>query len=162
MTTYVTVQQQEETNKYDILEKDTNVVIELNKDLEYVSSIAKKLNKGHGFNGHTPLFFAEVATPREKFNRLYKQWHEETAVSSLIEEMTSNINFMKIVEMKEVAIPYIIEQLKKEPSFLYIALGEIVNVPDNFYSNVNNPSDAINKWFSWYDQTYVQAEENVV
>jgi hypothetical protein len=47
-----------ETGKFDIIEKDSDVVIEINRAESEARSICRKLNLGSGFNGWTPPFFA--------------------------------------------------------------------------------------------------------
>lgn len=44
---------------YDIVEKDSKVVIEMLKSKKHLRPICRKLNLGGGFNGWTPLFFAK-------------------------------------------------------------------------------------------------------
>jgi len=44
---------------YDIVEKETDVVIELKRDEKDAKELCRKLNLGSGFCGWTPLFFAE-------------------------------------------------------------------------------------------------------
>jgi hypothetical protein len=47
-------------NLYDILEKDSEVVIEVSKhDEDEARSVCRKLNLGSGFNGWTPEFVAK-------------------------------------------------------------------------------------------------------
>jgi hypothetical protein len=43
---------------YDILEKDTDVVIELKLEEKQAKDYCRKLNLGSGFAGWTPTFFA--------------------------------------------------------------------------------------------------------
>lgn len=43
---------------YDILEKDTDVVIELKLEEKQAKDYCRKLNLGAGFAGWTPTFFA--------------------------------------------------------------------------------------------------------
>jgi hypothetical protein len=45
---------------YDILEKDTGIIIELKEtNKTHIRSICRKLNLGSGFNGWTPGFFGK-------------------------------------------------------------------------------------------------------
>ena len=44
--------------KYDLLEKSSDVLIELNYEEKKANDICRKLNLGGGFNGWTPPFFA--------------------------------------------------------------------------------------------------------
>lgn len=43
---------------YNIVEKDTEVVIEVERSEKEARDICRKLNLGSGFNGWTPTFFA--------------------------------------------------------------------------------------------------------
>lgn len=45
--------------KFNILEKDSNIVIEMEYDEKSARDICRKLNLGSGFNGWTPPFIAE-------------------------------------------------------------------------------------------------------
>jgi hypothetical protein len=46
-------------NNYDIYEKESEVLIEINGKERDVRSICRKLNLGAGFNGWTPEFFGK-------------------------------------------------------------------------------------------------------
>lgn len=47
-----------ENGTYDILEKNTDVLIELKCSEDRARQLCRKLNLGSGFNGWTPTFFA--------------------------------------------------------------------------------------------------------
>ncbi len=44
---------------YDILEKETDLIIELKRNEKDAKDLCRKLNLGSGFSGWTPSFFAE-------------------------------------------------------------------------------------------------------
>ena len=44
---------------FDVLEKNTDIIIELKRDEKTIRDICRKLNLGSGFEGFTPPFFAE-------------------------------------------------------------------------------------------------------
>jgi len=46
-------------NFYNLLEKDTGLVIELSETEKRARDYCRKLNLGSGFNGFTPTFFTE-------------------------------------------------------------------------------------------------------
>lgn len=50
---------QNQNGKYDLLEKNTEVVIKVNRSSDEAKSICRKLNLGTGFNGWTPPFFSQ-------------------------------------------------------------------------------------------------------
>lgn len=50
----------ENEGAYDIVEKDTDTVIDLKTNEKRARDICRKMNLGAGFNGFTPLFFADL------------------------------------------------------------------------------------------------------
>lgn len=50
---------------FDIYEKDSDVVIKLSLEEKKAKDLCRKLNLGSGFNGWTPLFFAEKYQMKE-------------------------------------------------------------------------------------------------
>lgn len=48
----------ENEGKFDILEKETSMVIELRTYQTRAKELCRKMNLGSGFNGWTPSFFA--------------------------------------------------------------------------------------------------------
>lgn len=55
----------ENKGSYDILEKDSDTVLELSTDEKRARDLCRKLNLGSGFNGWTPSFFAIKHQKRE-------------------------------------------------------------------------------------------------
>lgn len=49
-----------DVSSYDIVEKDTNVTINMKTSEKRARELCRKLNLGGGFNGFTPMFFAEM------------------------------------------------------------------------------------------------------
>ena len=47
-------------NSFDIIEKETNVKIVLQTSKNRAHELCKKLNRGSGFKGFTPDFFASI------------------------------------------------------------------------------------------------------
>lgn len=45
-------------NKWQVVEKKTELVLASNNNQQLINNIAKRLNRGAGFNGDTPPFFA--------------------------------------------------------------------------------------------------------
>lgn len=54
--TYKVLKKQDE---YSIIEKDTNLVIEMFKEEKEARTLCRSLNLGSGFGGYTPTFFAK-------------------------------------------------------------------------------------------------------
>lgn len=45
---------------YNVVEKDTEIVIELERSESEARSLCRKMNLGSGFNGWTPQFFTKI------------------------------------------------------------------------------------------------------
>jgi hypothetical protein len=48
----------ESNTGYDVIEKETEVVIKLSVEEKVAKDVCRKLNLGSGFSGWTPMFFA--------------------------------------------------------------------------------------------------------
>lgn len=48
----------ENQGSFDIIEKDTDTLIDMKTNEKRARDICRKMNLGAGFNGFTPLFFA--------------------------------------------------------------------------------------------------------
>lgn len=62
---------------------------------------------------------------KDKFSALVDLWEQNTAFESSISNIIENDNFKKIVELKNKAIPLIIDEIDREPSILVWALNII-------------------------------------
>lgn len=62
---------------------------------------------------------------RSQFEALYRQWWDDTCLSSDYRAFTKHSAFKEIVAMGSDAVPFIIEKLKEQPSFLVKALNRI-------------------------------------
>ena len=60
-----------------------------------------------------------------RFNKLISQWKEETMFLSSAQAIIDNPNFQAIVNMGKIAVPFIIEEIKHDPSTLVWALNII-------------------------------------
>jgi hypothetical protein len=59
--------QKNDQDTYDVYEKNTDVLIQLNAKEEDAKTLCRKLNLGSGFNGWTPTFFAT------RYNVVYEE-----------------------------------------------------------------------------------------
>lgn len=60
-----------ENNTFDITEKDTNTTIFMKTNEKHARNYCRKLNLGSGFNGFTPLFFADIE--RKQLKNMQKE-----------------------------------------------------------------------------------------
>lgn len=61
----------------------------------------------------------------DKFHTLFNAWKSRTFLQSSVSKIIEDVNFKKIVEMGEKAIPLIIEEIDKNPGTLVWALNLI-------------------------------------
>lgn len=87
---------------------------------------------------------------QERFDNLYKRWHEETVFHSSVRVIMEHQCFQEIVGMGERAIPLILDKLQQKPGHIFTALRLITKqevVPPG--SNING---AIEAWIEWGKQ----------
>lgn len=64
---------------------------------------------------------------RQRFMNHYEAWNEDTMFENNPYKIVANPHFKAIVDMGSQVVPYIINEIKKDPSFLYHALELIFN-----------------------------------
>ena len=62
---------------------------------------------------------------RERFQRLKKQWKDETGHWSMMSCIVSNPAYQEIIEMGNDALPFIFEELERDPDWWFHALHMI-------------------------------------
>lgn len=65
---------------------------------------------------------------REEFQDLAERWRKETMLSSSVEDMVMHPCYQRIIGMGSVAIPLLLQQLRKEPDHWFWALQVITGV----------------------------------
>lgn len=91
----------------------------------------------------------------DDFQAALKQWRAETAHLSLIRDMVRHSAFRQIVAMGDVAIPWIVRELKSRPDFLVFALPMITKENPVPASSAGKLTEVVNSWLLW-------AERNVM
>jgi hypothetical protein len=92
------------------------------------------------------------ATASDYFDQFYShlhKWRSETYFLSSATEIRKHRSFRAIVKMGDAVIPLIIDDLKRSPSLLSLALVDITGesvVPEAARGNVRAMADA---WISW-------------
>lgn len=71
--------------------------------------------------------FDDSILARIRFQDYLSKWEKKTRLYSFAKQIISDANFQAIISMKETAVPFIIEDLEKKPSFLVWALNLIYN-----------------------------------
>ncbi|WP_261251078.1 hypothetical protein [Laspinema olomoucense] len=92
---------------------------------------------------------------RETFERLKLEWKEATEMLSSITKKIKHPAYQEIIGMGDKVLPWILEELQKEPSHWFSALSAITKVDpvtadDNF-------EQAVEAWLNWgRSQGYIQ------
>lgn len=90
----------------------------------------------------------------EQFKLYSQNWKNETRGFSTILHKVQNDNYLDIIGIGEPAIKFILEDIQKQSSFLFIALKHLVKVHMNEVSPVTkddlgNVKKMINAWVLW-------------
>ena len=95
-----------------------------------------------------PIYFA--AWPqRAQFKESYAKWLEDSLFDSLPDQMRAHPSFQAIVAQGDRVVPLIASELRREPSFLFLALEEITGeepVPVEAEGDLNATVAA---WLTW-------------
>jgi hypothetical protein len=95
-------------------------------------------------------FLFETEITKIRFNALYKQWQMETAFLSNVNQIIQNSNFKQLVSLGPSAVPYIIDEIKLNPSNLVWSLNLILNKRIS-KENVT-VSQACSLWVKWWEK----------
>jgi putative addiction module CopG family antidote len=82
-----------------------------------------------------------------EFYRLAENWKHETASLSSISKKINHQNYLKIVEMGNAVLPFILRALLKEPDHWFVALKNI-SKEDPIPSGATF-QDSVNGWLKW-------------
>ena len=100
--------------------------------------------------------FFESVYLKDKFFNLYQAWESNTQFQSSIFKIIEDVNFKRIVEMGDKAIPLIIEEIEKNPSTLVWALNIITNTTINSSQRLT-VADACRRWVKlWKERNSVK------
>lgn len=78
-----------------------------------------------------------------------RKWESETSVISSVAEMQKHRSFVSIVNIGEMAIPLILDELKVEPSLLFLALAKITSEDPVSPSDRGNIKLMVDAWLTW-------------
>lgn len=102
----------------------------------------------------------EVTSPRLELvlQNLIADWHDETFLTSSVDQMRQATALAEIVKFGYSAVPSIIREISKRPSFLFLALEAITGInpikgPDR--GNIEAMCEAWKEWFQSSKFAYV-------
>lgn len=79
--------------------------------------------------GRLMMKVQQEETTEQKFDRHLKDWKKSTKYHSSPYVYVNDSNFIAIAKMGEKAVPYILQEIKSHPSYLYHALDLIYGRP---------------------------------
>jgi hypothetical protein len=93
----------------------------------------------------------EATSPvsEDSYRALVSEWEFGIRTTSSLTEMIAHPAFRRIVAAGRAAIPFLLRQIKADPSFLVLALGEITGenpVPRSARGKVKEMAKA---WLAW-------------
>jgi len=85
----------------------------------------------------------------EKFERLKAAWMNETALSSSLDIKVSNKNYLQIIGLGPAVLPYILNSMRDEPAFWFMALYSITGEDPVDLEQKGNVHDMTVSWLNW-------------
>jgi hypothetical protein len=96
-----------------------------------------------------PISGAECESRSARFRRLADEWRAATGFMSSVTEIAVQPAYQQIIGMGEAAVPFILEELRREPAQWFWALRAITGadpVPETSRGRVREMADA---WLDW-------------
>lgn len=100
-------------------------------------------------NANLEQIHSEFWPAHAEFKANYLQWLEDSMFDSLPDRMRRHSSYQSIVATGDRVVPLIAAELRREPSFLFLALEDITQgdpVPDEARGNL---SQTVAAWLSW-------------
>ena len=88
----------------------------------------------------------------DEFRSMVSEWKCGTAFVSSVSEIIGHPGFRRIVASGAGSVPYLLKELKREPSYLVMALGEITGVnpvPPDVRGKI---TEMVKAWLAWGEQ----------
>ena len=86
---------------------------------------------------------------RHQFEELFEKWYAETALLSSGTAIVSHSAYLKIINMGEVVIPFILMKLQKNPQHLFYALYQITGENPVPLAHAGNIEKMTADWLDW-------------
>jgi hypothetical protein len=86
----------------------------------------------------------------ERFNSLVKKWKEETAYASSMTDIVYNAHYQQIIGLGWECIPYIMKELREDPSHYFYALRMITGVDPIQEKHRGMLEGMTEDWLMWF------------
>jgi type I restriction enzyme M protein len=133
---------------------------ELRRTLEFLNGEkAKAIGRIHSLVKDAGAMTQKSATASKKFATLARKWDRETGFQSSIKSKISHPAYLKIIDMGEVALPYIFAELRKAPNHWFSALETITGASPVDKAKAKDMKAATSVWLKWgRENGYVKDE----
>lgn len=92
---------------------------------------------------------AEKATLKSQFNALARKWKEDCALTSSTTAMISHPAYQAIIELGQPIVPFLLQELAKEPVHWFEALAAITGEDPVSPQDWGNISAMTSAWLTW-------------
>ena len=89
---------------------------------------------------------------RSAFRAEYEQWLRDSELDSLPDSMRDHDSYRSIVERGDRAIPWIAAALRREPSFIFLALEEITGADPIPSEAQGDLFETVRIWLKWLER----------
>ncbi|PZU11629.1 MAG: hypothetical protein DI605_01165 [Sphingomonas sp.] len=89
---------------------------------------------------------------RAAFRADYQQWLEDSELDSLPDDMRDHDSYRAIVGRGDRAIPWIASALRRQPSFIFLALEEITGADPVTAEAQGNLGETVRIWLKWLER----------
>ena len=88
-------------------------------------------------------------TDVQKFNILSTTWKNDTKYSSFASDLLTNRSYLEIIAMGRKALPFIFQDLEREPEHWFMALNVITGIDPVSLENKGNLVAMSRIWLDW-------------
>jgi hypothetical protein len=94
-------------------------------------------------------FYQQAQIDRELFKASYAQWIEDSMLDSLPDAMRNYESYQTIVSMGQRVVPLIAAELRRDPSFIFLALEDITGADPVDETSMGNLRATTDAWLKW-------------
>jgi hypothetical protein len=117
------------------------------KDSHACAAAVIRKHRGEWESKPAPGDIDHAAELRRLFGDLAEEWKSDTWHTSSVRRRISHPAYLKIIGMGKEALPFIFEDMRKEPSHWFWALEAITR--ENIAPEATSLSEVHNTWLDW-------------
>ena len=90
-----------------------------------------------------------IVKTKDKFEKLFQKWKSETALLSSATAIIAHPAYRQIMDMGEVALPFMLIKLQQDPQHLFYALYQITGENPVPYEHAGDFEKMTTDWLNW-------------